>query len=352
MTWPRWIDDLRDRYLADEGNVFLLHGEVGSTWTIDGETVGLVDVLVRFLHRTRQVIGVLRPGSPLAFPHFEDSGRFERLLSARELVTGRRLGREGVRPEDQLGLIWAALGGTGFDQAWILEHAHAMFPGHRTRVDPLGAGAPPLAAWAEHLRTTNHLVVLLAPETAALRAEIAASAVHVPVSTPDRSPSRSASDPRTRTDAEAEIEAFLASRGPAAQAEPAPVTPAAPPERAEVLGADLVATLQDTISVYPTDTWAARLPVMDAVARVLAAHGAHPGPLTFSVDEDGRAVAQGDGAETFMARWRADIAMDAAAGMLLKEVPVPDGSDRVFGPLPWNETAIRALARRVARLLP
>ena len=44
MTWPQWIEELKERYLADAGNVFLLVGPAqAKRWTVEGETLTLLD---------------------------------------------------------------------------------------------------------------------------------------------------------------------------------------------------------------------------------------------------------------------------------------------------------------------
>lgn len=330
MGWPAWIDALRTRYLADEGNLFLLTGAVGATWPVDGEALGAIEILSRFLSPTRPVVGVLRPGEPLVFPHLGDELRFERALSAREVVTGHRIRRRAADLAQRLDLVHAALQTTAHDQAWIFVDAHRLFPPRR----PLGgADAPPLDAWAEPLRRTNHLVILLAPSAAEVAEAIARVAVHLEIAPP------------VATAVHLEASAPAAPEVPIHEPADDPALPTA-----DELADELEAALQLTLPLHPVSSWEARLPVLEAAAMVLAAHDPSFGPVVLSVDDAGRPTGTGPGADAFLARWQADVALDAAAGMLLREIPTPDG-ERPEGPVDLHPTALRALARRLLRLL-
>lgn len=330
MAWPAWIDAIRDRYLADEGNLFLLTGALDAVWPVDGERLGAVEILSRFLSPTRPVVGVLRPGEPLVFPHLGDELRFERAISAREVVTGHRIRRRAADLPQRLDLVHAALQTTAHDQAWILVDAHRLFPPRR----PLGgAEAPPLDAWAEPLRRTNHIVLLLAPSADEVAPALARAAIHVEVTRPE--PER-APPPE-----------------PVVQPPPTPIhepvdDPALPTP--EELAEELEAALQLTLAHHPVAHWEGRLPVIEAAAIVLAAHDPSLGPITLAPGDDGQPVATGRGAEGFLARWQADVALDAAAGMLLRELPTSEG-EHLEGPFELHPTALRALAKRLVRML-
>ena len=95
----------------------------------------------------------------------------------------------------------------------------------------------------------------------------------------------------------------------------------------------------------------AKLPVMDAVARVLHDAAGPVGMLELSLDEEGGVVATGTGADWFLDTWRGDIALDAAAGMLLSDIKVADDVDWIEAPDALNETAVKALSRRVEKVL-
>lgn len=338
MSWPHWIEDLKERYLADEGNAFLLHGDgLSLGWTVEGEATDTVGVLVRFLRRTRPVVGVLRPAPPpsrLEFADLGDRQRFENLVRAQEVVEGLLEPLSEAVPEQALGRIWRALGTRGTDQAWIVLDAARLLPAHRKRVEPI-PGAPPLADWSAsaRLRGSNHLLILLAPSIEAIDPAVARALVPVRVgAAPD--------EPHEVAVALAHLEHDVPAPPPA----PAGRTP--PPDD---LGPALQRALVHALVVHPEEHRPAKLPVMQAVAEVVAARRPDRwGALGFALAEDGEVVVDGPGAADFLAAWRGDIALDAAAGMILKALPSGFSEQ---APPPLDPTGLAALTRRVGRLL-
>ncbi len=87
---------------------------------------------------------------------------------------------------------------------------------------------------------------------------------------------------------------------------------------------------------------------MHAVARVVRTHRPELwGELAFGV-ADGEVSISGPGAQAFQDAWRRDIALDAAAGMLLKSLR---GGFSEQAPPALDDTAVTALTKRVGRLL-
>lgn len=182
MSWPAWIEELRERFLADEASAFLVHGDVtDDVWDVDGEKVDAVGVLVRFLRPTRQVVGILRTTpepARLEFADVSDRAKFDNLVRAYEAVEGRTdlLGERDA--EDALGRIWRALSTAGTDQAYVVTDTERLVPGHRKRIDPI-PGAPDLFEWPSHpvLRRSNNVLVFLAPSAESVRHELVTAAV-------------------------------------------------------------------------------------------------------------------------------------------------------------------------------
>jgi hypothetical protein len=196
MAWPPWIEELRQRFVADEASAFLVHGEVvDPVWEVDGERLDAVDVLVRFLRPTRQVVGILRPAPPparLEFAEFTDRAKFDNLVRAYEVVEGRTDPLNEQDAEDALGRIWRALSTAGTDQAYLITDTDRLVPGHRKRLDPI-PGAPDLLAWPTHpvLRRSNNVLVFLAPAPESVRSELVEGAVTlhaVPAESPPLAP--------------------------------------------------------------------------------------------------------------------------------------------------------------------
>ena len=306
MTWPPWIEEIKTRYLANEASAFLLHGDiVGQHWTLDGEALDCVGVLEAFLRRTKPVVGVIRSADGLSFSGIGDQGSFERIVSAAEIMASRSGPLSDREPFEALGRVWLALcSPRTSDQAYILADVHALLPSHRKRIEPLGGDAPPLWDWCrdERIRASNNVLCLLTPTMRDVHSALVdvATPVHVqaPVPPPIEAnvptgadapalPSPPAEADAPSRDAEAEIAAFLAkhAKTEATEHPPAPA------------GTALEEALRETLVSHPVSTWEQRLPVIDALARVLAARiPDHVGAITWSIDEEGAVTGVGTGA--------------------------------------------------------
>ena len=350
MAWPEWIEELKRRYLADEANVFVLYGDIASaTFDIDGERLGCVEVLRRFLSRSRPIVGVFRPWphpSRLEFVGVHDRNRFENLVKAHDLLEGRTDALRETHPPEALARIWRALHTTGTDQAYVLLDAERLLPSHRRSVTPI-PGAPSLAEWPmdSALRKSNNLIVLLTESENLVRPAFLDVTARIRVRAPDAD------------DTLEEVET-----GPSVTPErPEPPPPPATPVRAPVpsippdgpdvddVRRDLEPTLLRTVLTHPVKHRAARLPVMDAVAQVIAHHRpAVWGTLVLGLDEEGEIEISGTGARRFLEAWRSDIALDAAAGMLLNNL---DGTYTDQQPPPLDNTAVTALCKRIVKVI-
>jgi hypothetical protein len=350
MSWPGWIDELKQRYLADEASVFVIDG------VVDDEPAR---TLVQFLKQTREVVGVLRPAPPparLEFADFIDRTKFERLVKAADVLAGGALAVSESDPSGALARIWRAMTTSGVDQGWIVTDTERLVPAPRKRVDPI-PGAPELFAWPTHptLRRSNNVLVFLTNDAANVRPELLEGAALISIA------DRVWSEPSTADTAE--LLDTVEAAAPASQAAApgleaaapgleaaAPGLEAAPPApTADPLRADLEAALSRALATHPAEHRPARLPVMDAVAQVVAARRPDRwGALTFALDAEGAPAVEGPGAEAFLEAWRGDIALDASAGMLLRAAAQPASEQ---GPPPLDATAVGALVRRVGRLL-
>ena len=103
MSLPTWVHELRDRYLAGEASLFLLHGNVRDVqpWTDDDGRTKWVDLgryLERFLGRTRDVVCSYDVSQGLTFPGAADEQRFRAALDTRRTLEGRK--RLGALPKN------------------------------------------------------------------------------------------------------------------------------------------------------------------------------------------------------------------------------------------------------------
>jgi len=354
MSWPHWIEVLKEHYLDDAASAFLVVGDIhAEQWRVEGENLDAANVLVRFLAPTRPVVGVLRNGvgPGLRFPTFADEKKFDELVDAAILMSGQALALSPREPLEAMGRIWMALTTTGTDQAYMVVDVDKMVPGKRRRIDPI-PGAPELFAWPAHptLRQSNNLIVFLAPSVHSVREELAAAchvidlaAVPVPSEAELAALSHLHDDVPDPTDDVPK---------PDAQVAPAPVR-AAEAVDGEVTWESVLPSLERAVVrgllAHPEEHRPAKLPIMAAVAETMTAFG---GPnwssLALTLDEEGGVVATGDGADAFLALWRSDIALDAASGMLLNELK---GGFSEAHPPDLSETALRALSKRIVKKL-
>ena len=355
MAWPDWIEELKQRYLADESNVFVMHGAVtGAHYLVDDdgdEWLDAVGVLKRFLARSRPIVGVLRPWPPpsqLQFAGLADRSRFENLVKAHDLLEGRTDALRETHALEALGRMWRAMSTVGTDQAYIVTHSERLLPSHSSRRVRV-PGAPDLTQWPhdEQLRRSNNLLVFLTPEDRLLRSAFRRSCaiVHVsgePEEEPEPDPLYELPEPEPEPEP-----------APVEEPQDTPVGVSSPPEPELRVDVDevrrgLESALVRTLLAHPPAHRAARLPVMDAVAQVISHHRpAVWGHLTLELDE-AQVRARGTGGERFLGAWRSDIALDAAAGMLLSRL---EGTYTEQTPPPLDPTALTALAKRVVRLI-
>lgn len=402
MTWPQWIETLKERYLAEQASVFVLHGAVRSgRWSYAGEAVDCPELLRRFLERSRDMVGLLdwetasvelRPR--LRFPGIEDRGRFARHLGARMVLDGVSESLQPTTAEKALGLIWMALDTPGASQGWILTQSQRLAHARKRQSVQTGLNGPALETWATApwLRESNNVVVLLVEDLAELSPDLVAqcSVIQVPESAL-AAPAPAVSEP-TADDAMAEIEAALSaashdspdpfslSRGSLedppedgpieslknldakptfvmepesggadpidaeSASEPAP-TPAPMP------APSIESALRQAILRAPKGPWPHRLPGREALAQVLHRRAPeHFGSLSFEVVDD-QVRCAGAGAENFETWYRGDIAVDAAVGMALGalEPPAAGFTEETLPVL--ASPAIRALTRRIDKYL-
>lgn len=191
MNWPQWIETLKERYLAEEASVFVLHGAVRSgRWSYAGESVDCPELMRRFLERSRDMVGVLEWETAtielkprLRFPGIEDRGRFARHLGARMVLDGITEPLQPATPEKALGLIWLAMDTPGASQGWILTQAQRLAHARKRQHVRTGLKGPGLETWpsAPWLRESNNVVVLLVEDLSELSEALVSQCSVIPV---------------------------------------------------------------------------------------------------------------------------------------------------------------------------
>jgi AAA+ superfamily predicted ATPase len=105
---PGWANELRDRYLAGEASMFLVHGNVRDLHPWDpgnGQTewVDLRAFFERFLGRTRDIVLYYNLSQGILFPDRSHEKRFQRAIDARRALDGGE--RLEVLPKSPAGVI-------------------------------------------------------------------------------------------------------------------------------------------------------------------------------------------------------------------------------------------------------
>lgn len=386
--WPDWIEELKRRYLAEEGSVFLLHGPgIGLVaWEHEDELLDAGRLAARFLTSSRDIVVLYEPDTGrLGWGGIEDSGRFKRHTDA-AMVLGRKPSVDVRKPEEALGLFWLSMHTAGANQAFVVYNAEHICPERRSALAPLSLGAPPLAEWNADaaLRGSDNVVLLLTSELEQVRADLRDRVVVVRVPAPPKpkpvlAPAVEAdplsmrrtpiSDEAARAAAEAEIDAVIASvpeeaeptpealEEAAAEVEAAPrATPEAAPEAKPAPTRDIGAMVEEALVqavIRHADgpPWPGHLPAREAVASVINALAPdRVGAVTIEV-ADGQASAVGPGADWFNTWWAGDIAVDAACGMALSGLEKPAGGWSEAQPPRFPAAAMRALSRRIEKAL-
>jgi transitional endoplasmic reticulum ATPase len=133
-TLPSWAHELRDRYLAGEASLFLLHGNVRDVhpWTHpDGqvEWLDLQTFLARFLSRTRDVVVTYDVSRGLTFPDESYESSFRDALSAiRVRRGGTRLNTLPHEPSDVVALIEELITSTAQPSGVVIDFVETVAP--------------------------------------------------------------------------------------------------------------------------------------------------------------------------------------------------------------------------------
>jgi ATP-dependent 26S proteasome regulatory subunit len=90
---PEWANELRNRYLAGEASMFLLHGNVRDLhpWTGEDGKTSFLDLrafLETFLERSRDIIAYYNVSQGLCFTNGEHQRRYQRVVDARRMMNG------------------------------------------------------------------------------------------------------------------------------------------------------------------------------------------------------------------------------------------------------------------------
>ncbi|HHO49366.1 MAG TPA: ATP-binding protein [Deltaproteobacteria bacterium] len=131
---PAWAEELRNRYLAGEASMFLLHGNVRDLhcWRDEGGKETWLDLrsfLERFLERTRDVIAYYNVSQGLQFTKKPQARLFRSIVDARRQMRGEeRLGPLPVTAADTIPVIEDLITDPAHSSAVIVDYFEMIAP--------------------------------------------------------------------------------------------------------------------------------------------------------------------------------------------------------------------------------
>ncbi len=190
---PSWAADLRNRYLAGEASLFLLHGNVRDLQGLrDGDSVEYIDLrtfLERFLDRTRDVVAYHNVSQGLQFADPAHGRLFRSIVDGRRLMRGQdKLGPLPASATDAVPVIEDLITDPAHPSAVIMDYFEMIAP----NADPAfmvhedKANLVSLQRWSTDpaFLATDNLVILVTEHLADLSRRITASpqlsAIQVP----------------------------------------------------------------------------------------------------------------------------------------------------------------------------
>jgi AAA+ superfamily predicted ATPase len=168
---PTWAAQLRDRYLAGEASLFLVHGNVRDLVPYDAgdgkvEWLDLRSFLQRFLERTRDVVATYNVSQGFSFPDKNHERRFRAVADARRAMEGRGpLGELPRAPGGALEVVEAVITSSAQSSGIVLDYFEMVAP----EADPAfmtaedKASLVSLRRWSSEpaLLSTDNLVILV-----------------------------------------------------------------------------------------------------------------------------------------------------------------------------------------------
>ncbi len=131
---PAWAHELRDRYLAGEASLFLLHGNVRDVhaWTGDDGRTEWLDLrrfLARFLSRTRDIVAIYDVSKGLSFPEPAHELRFRDAVDAARARGGAaRLGPLPIAPAEVVETVEALITSPAQSSGVVIDFVETIAP--------------------------------------------------------------------------------------------------------------------------------------------------------------------------------------------------------------------------------
>ncbi len=131
---PAWAEQLRNRYLAGEASLFLLHGNVRDLqpWTEDDGSIVWLDVrgfLQKFLERTRDVVATYNVSQGLVFAGKGQKRLFRSIVDAQRMLRGEeRMGTLPVTATEVIPVVEALLTDPTHSSAVVMDYFEMIAP--------------------------------------------------------------------------------------------------------------------------------------------------------------------------------------------------------------------------------
>ena len=168
---PSWAEDLRNRYLAGEASLFLLHGNVRDlhAWVEGDGSITYGDLrtfLERFLDRTREVIAYYNVSQGLQFGKPSHQALFRSIVDGKRTARGaEKLGRLPANAAETIPVIEDLVTDAAHSSAVIVDYFEMIAPNADVAfmVHEDKANLVALQRWATDpaFLTTDNLVILV-----------------------------------------------------------------------------------------------------------------------------------------------------------------------------------------------
>ncbi|MCB9743806.1 MAG: ATP-binding protein [Alphaproteobacteria bacterium] len=132
---PGWAQELRERYLAGEASLFLLHGNVRDLypWEMSDGSVRYVPLrtfLEQFLRRSKDIVLYYNCSEGIEFADKDMNARFSRAINARRAREGQdKLGFLPSGPGEVLPLVEELFTDQSQSSAVVLDYVETIVPG-------------------------------------------------------------------------------------------------------------------------------------------------------------------------------------------------------------------------------
>ncbi len=186
LKLPEWADELRNRYLAGEASMFLLHGNVRDLqcWEEDGQPRSWLDLrafLERFLQRTRDVTVYYNVSQGLQFPDKQQARLFRSIVDGRRQMRGEdKLRTLPVQATDAIPVIEDLVTDPAHSSGVIVDYFEMIAPNADVAfmVHEDKANLVALQRWSSDpsFMSTDNLVILVCEHLSDVSRRITASA--------------------------------------------------------------------------------------------------------------------------------------------------------------------------------